>query len=138
MSVDNYFRQHGYSLQYVRKAPKNSLGRVVHSDRVLNADKALSAKNDLPVKASAKQVSEQTQAKQSCTHEAKSQRSLQGLDSKVILLKHLRNVETHFYCSQAFLYLDSSVGMTSLIRHFGIKKSFWTQRVSNSESYTHG
>ncbi|DBB04317.1 hypothetical protein WJX77_001141 [Trebouxia sp. C0004] len=23
MSVDNYFRQHGYSLQYVRKAPKN-------------------------------------------------------------------------------------------------------------------
>jgi len=84
MSVDNYFRQHGYSLQYVRKAPKNSLGRVVHSDRVLNADRALSAKHDLPMKAVANQVSEQTQAKQSRTHEAQSQHSLQDSDSKVI------------------------------------------------------
>ncbi len=85
-SVDNYFRQHGYSLQYVRKAPKNSLGRVVHSDRVLNADKALGAKHDLPVKAIAKQASEQTQAKQSCTHEAQSEHSLQQPDSKVTQL----------------------------------------------------
>lgn len=81
-SVDNYFRQHGYSLQYVRKAPKNSLGRVVHSDRVLNADRALTAKHDLPMKGITKQVPQQTQAKQFCTHEAQSQQSLQEQDSK--------------------------------------------------------
>jgi len=29
-------------------------------------------------------------------------------------LKHLHNVETQFYCPQAFLSIDSNVGMTFL------------------------
>ena len=68
----------------MRNAPKNSSGRVVHSDRVLNADKALGAEHTLPLKTSAKQVSEQTQAKRSRTHEAQSQHSLQEPEVKVI------------------------------------------------------